>query len=54
MLNSDNPVVVENLGGMDAIESLYYLWSSVSNEGQARCIGFNYDDVKQRLALVNA
>jgi len=41
---------VENLGGMEAIESLYYLWSSVSNEGQTRCIGFNYDDVKLRLA----
>ncbi len=45
---------IENLGGMNAIEELYYLWSSVSNAGQKRCLGFDYEDVKQRLALVNA
>ena len=58
--HADNPAwatvdqTVENLGGMDAIDQLYYLWSSVSNAGQKRCIGFDYDDVKQRLALENA
>ena len=58
--HADNPAwateeqTIENLGGMDAIEETYALWLYVSEAGQKRCIGFDCNDVKQRLALVNA
>lgn len=44
---------VENLGGENAIEETYSLWTCVSSEGQKRCLGFNSDDVHFKQIVLN-
>ena len=55
----DNPAwateeqIVENLGGEDAIEETYGLWTMVSEQSQKKVLGFNSNDVRMLLNTWN-
>ena len=52
---ADNPAwateeqIVDNLGGEDAIEETYGLWTMVSEQSQKKVLDFNSNDVRMLL-----
>jgi hypothetical protein len=57
--HADNPAwateeqIVDNLGGEDAIEETYGLWTMVSEQSQKKVLGFNSNDVRMLLNIWN-
>lgn len=57
--HADNPAwateeqIVENLGGEDAIEETYGLWTMVSEQSQKKVLGFSSNDVQMLLNTWN-
>ena len=45
--------IVDNLGGEDAIEETYGLWTMVSEQSQKKVLGFNSNDVQMLLNIWN-
>lgn len=45
--------IVENLGGREAINSVYRLWIQLSYDKQVETLGFNSEDVMTKVRKIN-